>query len=65
MIKRAQQALARWREEEGARFPPGARPSREVASRLALVHEFRTRSKILVCTEAQEMSLREVIAVEL
>jgi adenine-specific DNA-methyltransferase len=50
--ERAQQALARWREEEGARFPPVARPSREVALRLALVHEFRTRSKILVCTEA-------------
>ena len=50
--ERAQQALARWRKEEGARFPPGARPSREVALRLALVHEFRTRSKILVCTEA-------------
>ena len=40
------------RQEEGARFPPGARPSREVAVRLALVHEFRTRSKVLVCTEA-------------
>ena len=50
--ERAQQALARWQEEEGARFPPGARPSREVAVRLALVHEFRTRSKVLVCTEA-------------
>ena len=33
-------------------FSPGARPSREVAIRLALVHEFRTRSKVLVCTEA-------------
>lgn len=50
--ERAQQALARWRQEEGARFPPGSRPSREVAVRLALVHEFRTRSKVLVCTEA-------------
>ena len=50
--ERAQQALARWREEEGARFPSGVRPSREVAMRLALVHEFRTRSKVLVCTEA-------------
>ncbi len=50
--ERAQQALARWQEEEGARFPPGVRPSREVAVRLALVHEFRTRSKVLVCTEA-------------
>jgi hypothetical protein len=49
---RALQALARWQQEEGARFPPGARPSREVGMRLALVHEFRTRSKVLVCTEA-------------
>jgi superfamily II DNA or RNA helicase len=49
---RAQQALARWKQEEGARFPSGVRPSREVAVRLALVHEFRTRSKVLVCTEA-------------
>jgi adenine-specific DNA-methyltransferase len=50
--ERAQQALARWREEEGARFPPGTKPSREVALRLALVHEFRTRSRVLICTEA-------------
>lgn len=50
--ERARQALARWQEEEGARLAPGTRPSREVAMRLALVHEFRTRSKVLVCTEA-------------
>src|SRR5271156_5933140 len=49
---RADQALARWQQEEGARFAPGAKPSREVAVRLALVHEFRTRSKVLICTEA-------------
>ena len=49
---RADQALARWQMDEGARFAPGARPSREVAVRLALVHEFRTRSKVLICTEA-------------
>lgn len=49
---RANEALARWNEEEGNRFESGARPSREVAIRLALVHEFRTRSKVLVCTEA-------------
>jgi superfamily II DNA or RNA helicase len=49
---RAQQALARWQQEEGSRFPPDARPSREVGMRLALLHEFRTRSKVLVCTEA-------------
>ena len=49
---RAQQAHARWLEEEGSKLPPGSRPTREVAARLALVHEFRTRSKVLVCTEA-------------
>src|SRR5258707_4236965 len=49
---RAQQALARWQEEEGSRFPPGTRPSREVSMRLALVHEFRTSSKMLICIEA-------------
>jgi superfamily II DNA/RNA helicase len=50
--ERAQQALARWREQEGARLPPGSKPSREVALRLALVHEFRTRSRVFVSTEA-------------
>jgi hypothetical protein len=49
---RAQQALARWQQEEGAHLPSGVKPSREVAVRLALVHEFRTLSKVLVCTEA-------------
>src|SRR6185295_1373450 len=49
--ERAKQALARWQNEEGVRFPAGAKPSREVAVRLALVHEFRTRSRVLVCTE--------------
>jgi superfamily II DNA or RNA helicase len=49
---RAHQAHARWLEEEGRKLPPGSRPTREVAVRLALVHEFRTRSKVLVCTEA-------------
>ncbi len=49
---RASEALAHWKEEEGARLAPGSRPSRDVAVRLALVHEFRTRSKVLVCTEA-------------
>jgi len=49
---RAKKAHIRWQQEEGAVYPPGARPSREVAVRLALVHEFRTRSKVLICTEA-------------
>ena len=49
---RAKQAHERWVEEVGRHQPPGSRPTREVAVRLALVHEFRTRSKVLVCTEA-------------
>lgn len=49
---RARQAYKQWQQEEGARLAPGVRPSREVAVRLALVHEFRTRSKVLICTEA-------------
>jgi len=49
---RAKQAHARWVEEEARSLPVGARPTREVAVRLALVHEFRTRSKVMVCTEA-------------
>lgn len=50
--ERAAEAYARWQEEEGRRLGAGSRPSREVAVRLALVHEFRTRSRVLVCTEA-------------
>src|SRR5437763_2660994 len=50
--ERPQQAYARWQQEEGRNLPPGTRPTREVALRLALVHEFRTRSKVLICTEA-------------
>ena len=50
--ERARQALAGWQKDEGARLAPGGKPSREVAVRLALVHEFRKRSKVLICTEA-------------
>ena len=50
--ERAHQAYARWQQEEGSRFARGSKPSREVAVRLALVHEFRTRSRVLICTEA-------------
>jgi adenine-specific DNA-methyltransferase len=49
---RAHQAHARWLDEVGQQLAPASRPTREVAVRLALVHEFRTRSKVLVCTEA-------------
>jgi adenine-specific DNA-methyltransferase len=50
--ERARLAHARWVEEAGRHLPPGSRPTRDVAVRLALVHEFKTRSKVLVCTEA-------------
>lgn len=47
---RALQALARWRETT----PPGTHDatSADIAVRLALVHEFRTRSRVLIATEA-------------
>lgn len=47
---RARQALARWLEEvpqDGA-----TKASPEIATRLALVHEFKSRSKIFISTEA-------------
>lgn len=50
--ERARSAMSRWEAEEGTRFDGATRPSRDVALRLALVHEFRTRSKVLICTEA-------------
>ena len=49
---RAAQALKHWQEEIGDFLPSHQRPSRSVAVRLALVHEFRTRSRIFISTEA-------------
>lgn len=49
---RAAQALKQWQEEIGAFLPPHQLPSRSVALRLALVHEFKTRSRIFISTEA-------------
>ncbi len=49
---RAAAALARWEAEVGAALPEHARPSRAVAMRLALVHEFATRSAVFLSTEA-------------
>ena len=49
---RADQALARWTAEEATRNASQIRPSRDIAVRLALVHEFKTRSKIFISTEA-------------
>jgi hypothetical protein len=47
---RAQEALRLWQQKPGA--GEGARPSREMAIRLALVHEFETRSRVFISTEA-------------
>jgi hypothetical protein len=49
---RARQALDRWQQEQAAVMPAYNRPSPAVAMRLALVHEFKTRSKVLLATEA-------------
>jgi hypothetical protein len=48
--KQALAALARWREEVPQ--AEGRRPSEEIAIRLALVHEFETRSRVFISTEA-------------
>ncbi len=45
---RAQQALERWR----AAFSTEAHPAPDIAMRLALVHEFQTRSRVFISTEA-------------
>jgi Helicase conserved C-terminal domain/SNF2-related domain len=46
----AREALERWKREvpQGE----GARPSLDIATRLALVHEFKTRSRVFISTEA-------------
>ena len=49
---RATEALRVWREEEDAETPRHLRASLAVAVRLALVHEFRTRSTVMIATEA-------------
>jgi Helicase conserved C-terminal domain/SNF2-related domain len=48
---RAQEALDRWTAEVGV-VAGGPTPSRTVAMRLALVHEFATRTRVLLSTEA-------------
>jgi helicase-like protein/SNF2 domain-containing protein len=45
---RARQALERWRVED----PPREKIGRDIATRLALVHEFKTRSRVMIATEA-------------
>ena len=49
---RASQALAVWREEVDAETPRHLRASLAAAVRLALVHEFKTRSTVMIATEA-------------
>ncbi len=49
---RAIEALRHWEEEVAKNLGEGARPSRDVAVRLALVHEFRSRSHVFIATEA-------------
>ena len=48
--KRAHQALERWRQEVPQ--DEGGTPSPDIAVRLALVHEFKTRSRVFISTEA-------------
>lgn len=49
---RARQALRRWQEEVGGHLPAHTLPSPGSAVRLALVHEFETRSRVFIATEA-------------
>ncbi len=49
---RVSAAVERWKADVGNAIPAYNRPSRAVAVRLALVHEFRTRSRVFVSTEA-------------
>jgi hypothetical protein len=48
--RRVQEALERWRHETPQ--DEGATPSLDIASRLSLVHEFKTRSRVFISTEA-------------
>lgn len=50
--QRAKDALARWEEEIAAEIPRERRPPPGIAVRLGLVHEFRTRSRIFLSSEA-------------
>ncbi|HTE55218.1 MAG TPA: SNF2-related protein [Kofleriaceae bacterium] len=49
---RAREALEIWRAEVEKDLPAYTRPTPDVAVRLALVHEFKTRSHIFLSTEA-------------
>ena len=49
---RVTEALHRWRDEVESEMEPHLRPSQTVAVRLALVHEFRSRSSVFIASEA-------------
>jgi len=49
---RARQALERWLADPEAQKASQTRPSRDIAVRLALVHEFKTKSSVFISTEA-------------
>ena len=49
---RARQALRRWQDEVGRHLPAHSLPSPDIAVRLALVHEFKSRSRVFIATEA-------------
>lgn len=48
----AARALTHWKREIEPEIPTRLRPTQDIAVRLALVHEFRTRSKIFISSEA-------------
>lgn len=48
----ADRALEQWEADEGHALASAHRASRDVAIRLALVHEFKHRSKVFISTEA-------------
>ena len=49
---RARQALRRWQDEVGRHLPAHRLPSPDIAVRLALVHEFKSRCRVFIATEA-------------
>ena len=51
---RVEEALGRWRRDVGDALPVHARPSRDVAIRLSLVHEFKHASRVFISTSAVE-----------
>jgi len=50
--KESHEALVRWKKEVGDKLAPNNRPSPDIEIRLALIHEFKTRTRVLISTEA-------------